>query len=125
MFSAMRCSRQWPRISSSTGLPSRPRWISSAADKDSKALSGLIAVIDEIKKAVSISVADVEGCLFALPAGEQVLKFRTRWIFLYFTGEMQYSFKQMIKIIDALEAAFLYYVYNLLSVCIRRLAKHS
>ena len=52
-----------------------------------------------------------------MPGENMFYSFWTRWIFLYFTGRCRTLFKQMIKIIDALKAAFIYYVYNL-HICV-------
>ena len=53
-----------------------------------------------------------------MPGGHMFYSFWTRWIFLYFTGvDAVLFFKQMIKIVDALKAAFIYYVYNL-HICV-------
>ena len=44
---------------------------------------------------------------------EQVLKFLDQMdLFVLYRGDAVLFFKQMIKIIDALKAAFIYYVYK-------------
>ena len=49
---------------------------------------------------------------------EQVLKFLDQMdLFVLYRGDAVLFFKQMIKIIDALKAAFIYYVYNL-HICV-------